>query len=151
MNAMGAAKKRPLYEEPGMVDYYKKTANNRFGSNSKRAIAKKQNERVLRRKFEKRKPRLSTFRAILIAFILGILCVGQYGIIQDMGLTINEKQSNLKEVIAANEALRQESATLSNKSAIQKKAEEKLGMQEAENVIVYTPSTPVAKQDINAQ
>ena len=68
-----------------------------------------------------------------------------------MGLTINEKQSNLKEVIAANEALRQESATLSNKSAIQKKAEEKLGMQEAENVIVYTPSTPVAKQDINAQ
>lgn len=134
-----------------MVDYYKKTANNRFGSNSKRAIAKKQNERVLRRKFEKRKPRLSTFRAILIAFILGILCVGQYGIIQDMGLTINEKQSNLKEVIAANEALRQESATLSNKSAIQKKAEEKLGMQEAENVIVYTPSTPVAKQDINAQ
>ena len=148
---MGAAKKRPLYEEPGMVDYYKKTANNRFVSNSKRAIAKKQNERVLRRKFEKRKPRLSTFRAILIAFILGILCVGQYGIIQDMGLTINEKQSNLKEVIAANEALRQESATLSNKSAIQKKAEEKLGMQEAENVIVYTPSTPVAKQDINAQ
>lgn len=134
-----------------MVDYYNKTANNRFGSNSKRAIAKKQNERVLRRKFEKRKPRLSTFRAILIAFILGILCVGQYGIIQDMGLTINEKQSNLKEVIAANEALRQESATLSNKSAIQKKAEEKLGMQEAENVIVYTPSTPVAKQDINAQ
>ena len=134
-----------------MVDYYKKTANNRFGSNSKRAIAKKQNERVLRRKFEKRKPRLSTFRAILIAFILGILCVGQYGIIQDMGLTNNEKQSNLKEVIAANEALRQESATLSNKSAIQKKAEEKLGMQEAENVIVYTPSTPVAKQDINAQ
>lgn len=134
-----------------MVDYYNKTANSRFGSNSKRAIAKKQNERVLRRKFEKRKPRLSTFRAILIAFILGILCVGQYGIIQDMGLTINEKQSNLKEVIAANEALRQESATLSNKSAIQKKAEEKLGMQEAENVIVYTPSTPVAKQDTNAQ
>ncbi|MDO4923614.1 MAG: hypothetical protein U0N74_08765 [Peptococcaceae bacterium] len=148
---MGAAKKRPLYEEADMVGKHNGAANIMFSTNPKRAIAKKQNERVLRRKFEKKKPRLSTFRAIMIAFILGILCVGQYGIVQDMGLTINQKQSDLKEVIAANEALRQESAALSNKSAIQKKAEDQLGMQEAENVIVYTPSTPIAKKDANAQ
>lgn len=148
---MGAVKKRPLYEETNMAEKHNGATNIMFSTNPKRAIAKKQNERVLRRKFEKKKPRLSTFRAIMIAFILGILCVGQYGIIQDMGLTINEKQSDLKEVIAANEALRQESASLSNKSAIQKKAEEELGMQEAENVIVYTPSTPIANKDANAQ
>lgn len=148
---MGAAKKRPLYEESDMAGNHNGAANIMFSTNPKRAIAKKQNERVLRRKFEKKKPRLSTFRAIMIAFVLGILCVGQYGIVQDMGLTINQKQSDLKEVIAANEALRQESAALSNKSAIQKKAEDKLGMQEAENVIVYTPSTPIAKKDANAQ
>ena len=151
MNAMGAAKKRPLYDTQDTAEYTNGAANIMFSTNPKRAIAKKQNERVLRRKFEKRKPRLSTFRAIMIAFVLGILCVGQYGIIQDMGLTINEKQGTLGDVIAANEALRQQSAALSNKSAVQKKAEEKLGMQEAENVIVYTPSTPVAKQNADAQ
>ena len=141
---MGAAKKRIAYDEPELVEYRNGPTKVTLSKNPKRVIAKKQNERVLRRKFEKKKPRLSTFRAILIAFVLGSLCVGQYGIIQDMGLTINKKQTELGDIIAANEALKQESAALSNRSAIQKKAESQLGMQEAEEAIVYIPSTPIS-------
>lgn len=122
-----------------------------FSTNSKRAIAKKQNERVLRRKFEKNKPRLSLFRALIIAFILGILCVGQYGVIQDMGLKINEGQQNLKNINAENEALKQQSAALNNRNVVKEKAEKELGMQEAEEIIVYTPTTPQASQSADAQ
>lgn len=122
-----------------------------FSTNSKKAIAKKQNERVLRRKFEKNKPRLSLFRALIIAFILGILCVGQYGVIQDMGLKINEGQQNLKNINAENEALKQQSAALNNRNVVKEKAEKELGMQEAEEIIVYTPTTPQASQSADAQ
>ena len=111
-----------------------------FTAGSNNPMAKKQNERVLRKKFEKKKPRLSTLRALMIAFLFGILCAGQYGAIQDMGLSINEKQAALKEINAENEALKQKSAQLSNKSVIKEEASKQLGMSEAEDIIVYTPS-----------
>lgn len=119
--------------------------NNSIKENSKnagsqKAMAKKQNERVLRKKFEKKQPRLTTIRVLIIAFIFGCLCVGQYGFIQDMGLQINEKQAALKEVNAENEALKQKCAQLSNRSVVKEEATKQLGMTEAETVIVYTPS-----------
>ncbi|MDO4280880.1 MAG: hypothetical protein Q4C56_04560 [Peptococcaceae bacterium] len=138
---MGAEKKRVLYDaHQESVEEKNGAAKIMFSTHPKRSVAKKQNERVLRKKFEKKKPRLSTFRAIMIAFILGVLCVGQYGIIQDMGLKINEKQTALDDINANNEALRNESAALGNRNTVKEKAEKDLGMQEAENVIVYTPS-----------
>lgn len=150
---MGAARKQISYDPyPASLEDKNGAANVMLSTNSKRrAIAKKQNERVLRRKFEKKKPRLSTFRAIMIAFVLGILCVGQYGIIQDMGLQVNEKQQTLDEINATNEALKQESAALSNRSVVKEKAEKDLGMQDAENVIVYTPTTPQSQTGTDAQ
>lgn len=153
MIAMGAARRQEESMESfeGAIKHKNGAANSMFSTNSKRAIAKKQNERVLRRKFEKKESRLSTFRAIIIAFILGVLCVAQYGIIQDMGLTINDKQQNLDDINAENEALKQESAALSNRNVVKEKAEKELGMQEAENIIVYTPSTPQQGQADDAQ
>lgn len=149
---MGAARKQTYDPYTASLEEYNEAANVMFSTNSKRrAIAKKQNERVLRRKFEKKKPRLSTFRAIMIAFILGLLCVGQYGIIQDMGLAVNEKQQTLDEINANNEALKQQSAALSNRSVVKEKAEEDLGMQDAENVIVYTPTTPQSQSAADTQ
>lgn len=140
---MGAAKKQVSYEPfPDSDEHNNRAANIMFGTNAKRLAAKKQNERILRRKFEKKKPRLTLFRALVIAFILGILCVGQYGVIQDMGLSVNESQNTLDELNAANEALKQQSAALGNRNVVREKAQEELGMQEAENIIVYTPSTP---------
>ena len=130
---MGAAKKHVSYDTyPDSDEHKNRAANIMLSTNSKRMVAKKQNERVLRRKFEKKKPRLTLFRALVIAFILGILCVGQYGIIQDMGL-------------------KQQSAALGNRNVVREKAQEQLGMQEAENVIVYTPTNPQATQSANAQ
>lgn len=149
---MGAARKQTYDPYTASLEENNEAANVMFSTNSKRrAIAKKQNERVLRRKFEKKKPRLSTFRAIMIAFILGLLCVGQYGIIQDMGLAVNEKQQTLDEINANNEALKQQSAALSNRSVVKEKAEEDLGMQDAENVIVYTPTTPQSQSAADTQ
>lgn len=149
---MGAARKQTYDPYTASLEEHNEAANVMFSTNSKRrAIAKKQNERVLRRKFEKKKPRLSTFRAIMIAFILGLLCVGQYGIIQDMGLAVNEKQQTLDEINANNEALKQQSAALSNRSVVKEKAEEDLGMQDAENVIVYTPTTPQSQSAADTQ
>ncbi len=152
MDIMGAARKQTYDPYTASLEEHNEAANVMFSTNSKRrAIAKKQNERVLRRKFEKKKPRLSTFRAIMIAFILGLLCVGQYGIIQDMGLAVNEKQQTLDEINANNEALKQQSAALSNRSVVKEKAEEDLGMQDAENVIVYTPTTPQSQSAADTQ
>ena len=152
MDIMGAARKQTYDPYTASLEEHNEAANVMFSTNSKRrAIAKKQNERVLRRKFEKKKPRLSTFRAIMIAFILGLLCVGQYGIIQDMGLAVNEKQQTLDEINANNEALKQRSAALSNRSVVKEKAEEDLGMQDAENVIVYTPTTPQSQSAADTQ
>lgn len=149
---MGAAKKYASYDTyPDAEEQKTKAANSMFSTNSKRAIAKKQNERVLRRKFEKKKPRLSLFRALMIAFILGVLCVGQYGIIQDMGLKVNENQQALDDLHAENEALKQQSAALNNRNVVKEKAQKDLGMQEAENIIVYTPTTPQDTQTGNAQ
>ena len=147
---MGAAKRKVSYDT-NSVEHQFGAADNMFSTRSKRAIAKKQNERVLRKKFEKKKPRLTVLRAIIIAFILGVLCVGQYGIIQDMGLTINQKQETLNEINAENEALKQESAALSNRNVVRSKAEQELGMTEAENIIVYTPTNPQASQAASAQ
>lgn len=107
---MGAAKKHVSYDTyPDSDEHKNRAANIMLSTNSKRMVAKKQNERVLRRKFEKKKPRLTLFRALVIAFVLGILCVGQYGIIQDMGLKINESQQTLDDINATNEALKQQS------------------------------------------
>ena len=150
MNFMGAIKKKVSQDGmPRTVEYNNGATKAMFSTNSKKALAKKQNQRVLRRKFEKRNRHLSTFRAIVIAFILGILCVGQYGIIQDMGLTINSKQATLNNVTAENEALKQKIAAMSNRNEIRKRAEKELGMIEAQSTIVYAPSTPVSKQDMN--
>ncbi|MEE0434511.1 MAG: septum formation initiator family protein [Peptococcaceae bacterium] len=150
---MGAARKQEERVDSfqGAIKQKNGAENSMFSTNSKRAIAKKQNERVLRRKFEKKKPRLTVLRALIIAFILGVLCVAQYGIIQDMGLTINTKQQDLDDINAENEALKQESAALSNRSVVKEKAEKELGMQEAESIIVYTPSTPQQGQADDAQ
>lgn len=149
---MGAAKKHVSYETFSDSDEQKnRAANSMFSTNSKRAIAKKQNERVLRRKFEKKQPRLTVVRALVIAFFLGILCVGQYGVIQDMGLKINESQQNLDDINATNEALKQESAALGNRNVVKEKAQDDLGMQEAEAVIVYTPTTPQMSQSDDAR
>ena len=149
MSILGAIKKKISYDDVPEMDKYNNGATKvMFSTNSKRAIAKKQNKRVLKRKFEKKDNRLSTFRAIVIAFVLGILCVGQYGIIQDMGLTINSKQAELSDITAENEALKQKSAALSNRSEVQKRAEKELGMLEAQNTIVYAPSTPVSDKDM---
>ena len=150
MITMGAAKKYVSYDTYS-DEHKNRAANIMLSTNSKRMVAKKQNERVLRRKFEKKKPRLTLFRALVIAFILGILCVGQYGIIQDMGLKINESQQTLDDINATNEALKQQSAALGNRNVVREKAQEQLGMQEAENVIVYTPTNPQATQSANAQ
>lgn len=152
MITMGAAKKHVSYDTyPDSDEHKNRAANIMLSTNSKRMVAKKQNERVLRRKFEKKKPRLTLFRALVIAFILGILCVGQYGIIQDMGLKINESRQTLDDINATNEALKQQSAALGNRNVVREKAQEQLGMQEAENVIVYTPTNPQATQSANAQ
>ena len=157
---MGAAKKHVSYDTyPDSDEHKNRAANIMLSTNSKRMVAKKQNERVLRRKFEKKKPRLTLFRALVIAFILGILCVGQYGIIQDMGLKINESQQTLDDINATNEALKQQSAALGNRNVVREKAQEQLMaaeerfqvMQEAENGIVYTPTNPQATQSANAQ
>lgn len=109
-------------------------------SNPKQKIAKKQNERILRKKFEKREPKLSRFAAFMIIFVLALLCVGQYSLVQDMGLKINEQKITLQSLNAENEALRQKSAALSNKSVIEEKAKKELGMQVSEETIVYTPT-----------
>lgn len=149
---MGAAKKHLSYESyPDSEDHKNRAANIMFSTNSKRAIARKQNERILRKKFEKKKPRLTLFRALVIAFILGVLCVGQYGIIQDMGLKVNQNQEQLDEIRAENEALKQQSAALNNRNVVKEKAQSELGMQEAENIIVYTPTTPQASSSTDAQ
>lgn len=149
---MGAAKKHFSYESyPDSEDHKNRAANIMFSTNSKRAIARKQNERILRKKFEKKKPRLTLFRALVIAFILGVLCVGQYGIIQDMGLKVNQNQEQLDEIRAENEALKQQSAALNNRNVVKEKAQSELGMQEAENIIVYTPTTPQASSSTDAQ
>ena len=87
----------------------------------------------------------------MIAFILGILCVGQYGDHSGYGLKINESQQTLDDINATNEALKQQSAALGNRNVVREKAQEQLGMQEAENVIVYTPTNPQATQSANAQ
>ena len=149
---MGAAKKHLSYESyPDSEDHKNRAANIMFSTNSKRAIARKQNERILRKKFEKKKPRLTLFRALVIAFILGVLCVGQYGIIQDMGLKVNQNQEQLDEIRAENEALKQQSAALNNRNVVKEKAQSELGMQEAENIIVYTPTTPQASSSTDVQ
>ena len=148
---MGAAKKHLSYESYPDSEDHKRAANIMFSTNSKRAIARKQNERILRKKFEKKKPRLTLFRALVIAFILGVLCVGQYGIIQDMGLKVNQNQEQLDEIRAENEALKQQSAALNNRNVVKEKAQSELGMQEAENIIVYTPTTPQASSSTDAQ
>ena len=149
---MGAAKKKEIYESlPDSMDHHYGAASNMFGTSAQRAIAKKQNTRLLRKKFEKKKPRLSTFRAIMIAFILGILCVGQYGIIQNMGLDINQKQQDLDEINAENEVLKQQSAALSNRNVVKEKAVKDLGMQDAEQIIVYTPQSSQKGQTNDAQ
>ncbi len=109
-------------------------------SHSKQKIAKKQNERILRKKFERKERTLSRFTALMIVFVLGLLCVGQYSLVQDMGLKINEQKVALQSLNAENEALRQKSAALSNKSVIEEKAKKELGMQASEETIVYTPT-----------
>lgn len=149
---MGAARKHVSYETyPESDEHKNRAANIMFSTNSKRTIAKKQNERVLRRKFEKKQSRLTVIRALVIAFILGILCVGQYGVIQDMGLKINESQKNLDDINATNEALKQESAALGNRNVVKEKAQDELGMQEAEDVIIYTPTKPQTDRSADAQ
>ncbi len=149
---VGAARKYVSHDTyPDSEEHKNRAANIMFSTNSKRAIAKKQNERVLRRKFEKNKPRLSLFRALIIAFILGVLCVGQYAVIQDLGLKINEGQQSLDDINAKNEALKQQSAALNNRNVVKEKAEKELGMKEAEEIIVYTPTTPQASQSADAK
>ena len=66
-------------------------------------------------------------------------------------MKINEGQQNLKNINAENEALKQQSAALNNRNVVKEKAEKELGMQEAEEIIVYTPTTPQASQSADAQ
>lgn len=153
MITMGAAKKHVSYDTYPDSDEHKNRAANIMLKHELEADGReKQNGAAFcSRKFEKKKPRLTLFRALVIAFILGILCVGQYGIIQDMGLKINESRQTLDDINATNEALKQQSAALGNRNVVREKAQEQLGMQEAENVIVYTPTNPQATQSANAQ
>ena len=56
MMTVGAARKYVSHDTyPDSEEHKNRAANIMFSTNSKRAIAKKQNERVLRRKFEKNK------------------------------------------------------------------------------------------------
>lgn len=115
-------------------------------ANARKAMAKRKNDRKMRRKFVKQARVISSFAAIAIILVLGLLLVGEYSLVQNMGIQLNEQKTQLEEIYAQNEQLRRQSAALTNKSDIKEKAQKELGMKEAEKTIVYTPSTfPVDK------
>lgn len=114
---------------------------------AKKAVTKRKNDHKLRRKFGRKTRVISRFAVIAIFFVLGLLLVGEYSMIQNMGIQLNEQQTQLEEIYAQNEQLRSQAASLANKTDIKEKAQTDLGMQEAQKTIVYTPQTQPVEDD----
>jgi cell division protein FtsB len=114
---------------------------------AKKAATKRKNDHKLRRKFGRKTRVISRFAVIVIFFVLGLLLVGEYSMVQNMGIQLNEQKTQLEEIYTQNEQLRRQAASLANKSDIKEKAQTELGMQEAQKTIVYTPQTKASESD----
>lgn len=80
-------------------------------------------------------PKLPIFTLI---FVLALLVAGEFALVQNMGLSVSRAQSELEEIQAQNEVLRNQVSELSHLGMIEEKAREDLGMVKPGQVVTYT-------------
>lgn len=140
--------RRILFDSEDQSQYYMSGANATMLKNKPKtnmlnlgSRSDKKKQHAVRRK-DKPWPKLPIFALI---FVLALLVVGEFALVQSMGLSVSQAQTELRAIEAQNESLRNNVSELSSLSRVEQIATQDMGMVKPEQTYTYIP-TPIAEE-----
>lgn len=134
--------RRPSMEAQEQAQYYMSGANATvIKEKMKKVPLAKNSSREKQKKAVYRTERSwSKVSVFAIIFVLALLVVGEFALVQGLGLEVSQAQGDLHAIQAKNESFRNEISELSDLNRVEKIAREDLKMVKPEQVYTYTPS-----------